>query len=154
MSVQTKLPCHDTLRAVEWTEGSVRLLDQRLLPQRCEYRLFNTAVKIAHAIQHMVVRGAPAIGITAAYGVVLAVREAYARSASNWREAMKPDLELPLQWQSEELAAQLLQSLLQTLIDSMTDDEEPVIAAGLPDLSGHGVVLVGPGDQRADINDR
>jgi methylthioribose-1-phosphate isomerase len=68
-------------------------LDQRLLPQRCEYQLFNTAVEIAHAIQHMVVRGAPAIGITAAYGVVLAAREAYARSGSNWREAIKLDLE-------------------------------------------------------------
>ncbi|MGH8470085.1 MAG: hypothetical protein ACREVY_14235 [Gammaproteobacteria bacterium] len=32
--------------------------------------------------------------------------------------------------------------------------EEPLIAAGLPDLSGHGASLVGPCDQRADVDDR
>ena len=41
----------------------------------------------------MVVRGAPAIGITAAYAVVLAARERYRSEPRRWREAIKPDLE-------------------------------------------------------------
>ena len=41
----------------------------------------------------MVVRGAPAIGITAAYGVVLAARKAYATDPGNWRESIKPYLQ-------------------------------------------------------------
>lgn len=86
------LTSHDTIRAVEWTEKSVKLLDQRGLPYACEYRLFTTAAGIAEAIRHMVVRGAPAIGIAAAYGVVLAARKAYARAGKVWRQAIQPDL--------------------------------------------------------------
>ncbi len=53
----------------------MRLLDQRALPQREEYVLCRTHGELAQAIRDMVVRGAPAIGIAAAYGLVLAARQ-------------------------------------------------------------------------------
>ncbi len=64
------------LPTLEWTEDGVRLLDQRRLPQTVEYRLCRTYTEVAEAIRAMVVRGAPAIGVTAAMGVALGARAA------------------------------------------------------------------------------
>ncbi|MEJ2645456.1 MAG: S-methyl-5-thioribose-1-phosphate isomerase [Gammaproteobacteria bacterium] len=85
---------HDTVRAVEWAAGGLRLLDQRYLPAREDYLAPATAQEVADAIRAMVVRGAPAIGITAAYGVVLAARARYAAQPLDWREGLEADLEL------------------------------------------------------------
>ncbi|WP_396587836.1 S-methyl-5-thioribose-1-phosphate isomerase [Bermanella sp. R86510] len=61
--------------AIEWlsTAGNrqLKLLDQRKLPHSQQYVVCNNAQDVANAIQDMVVRGAPAIGICAAYGIVL-----------------------------------------------------------------------------------
>jgi len=61
---------------VEWRGSYLRLLDQRRLPDDLVYVELSSADAVADAIADMVVRGAPAIGITAAWGVVLAAREA------------------------------------------------------------------------------
>ncbi len=61
------------------------MLDQRLLPDQETYLRLETAQAVADAIRDMVVRGAPAIGIAAAYGVVLAAREAYQSDSKDWR---------------------------------------------------------------------
>ncbi len=84
----------DRVRAVEWTKDRLSLLDQRLLPLREEYLTFDTVAGVAQAIRDMVVRGAPAIGIAAAYGVVLAARERYRRDAKTWVTAIEEDLAL------------------------------------------------------------
>ncbi len=60
--------------SVALTPEGIRLLDQRALPAREEYVLCRTHRELARAIRDMVVRGAPAIGIAAAYGMVLAAR--------------------------------------------------------------------------------
>lgn len=64
------------LKAVEWIagEGALKLLDQRALPGREAYVSCRTVEDVARAIEGMTVRGAPAIGIAAAYGVVLGAR--------------------------------------------------------------------------------
>lgn len=64
------------ISALELTSEGLALLDQRLLPHREEYVLCRTCREVAAAIKDMVVRGAPAIGIAAAYGMYLAAREA------------------------------------------------------------------------------
>lgn len=66
--------------AIIWRKGHFYLLDQRVFPERVEFIELKSASETAQAIHDMVVRGAPAIGITAAYGVVLAGRAAYQSS--------------------------------------------------------------------------
>jgi len=85
---------YDRIRAVEWLDGCIRLIDQRLLPGRLEHLTLQTATEAVHAIRDMVVRGAPAIGITAAYAVVLAARARLAESIDNWRTLIEPDLDM------------------------------------------------------------
>lgn len=58
----------DTLR---WRDGAVEMLDQRALPEACNYLRFESATDVAAAIRDMVVRGAPAIGCAAAYGIAV-----------------------------------------------------------------------------------
>ena len=62
------------MRSVEWCDGKVRMIDQRLLP--AEFRLveYTDYHEVAQAIQTMVIRGAPAIGAAAAFGMALAAR--------------------------------------------------------------------------------
>src|SRR5262249_55584506 len=64
----------DPFSAVAWVDGKVRILDQRLLPQKELYRDYDDWRDVANAIRAMEVRGAPAIGITAAYGLALFAR--------------------------------------------------------------------------------
>lgn len=62
---------YDSLRSLRFEGGVLALLDQRLLPHREEWLRFRDASSVAEAISAMVVRGAPAIGCAAAYGLVL-----------------------------------------------------------------------------------
>jgi methylthioribose-1-phosphate isomerase len=63
------------IRPVEWRNGAVVLLDQRLLPTQEVYRVYRDHREVAEAIKNMVVRGAPAIGVTAAMGIALGVQQ-------------------------------------------------------------------------------
>lgn len=67
------------IKHIEWTGEELILLDQRILPIRESYRKLKTCVEVSNAIKTMVVRGAPAIGIVAAFGIVLALRGAVGR---------------------------------------------------------------------------
>ncbi len=66
---------YDRIRPIRWTGDMLELLDQRKLPLTVEYVECRTASAVAVAIHALIVRGAPAIGIAAAWGVVLAARE-------------------------------------------------------------------------------
>src|SRR5690554_1828006 len=68
--------------ALRWHGDSLELLDQRLLPAEEHWIKAEGASGVAQCITDMVVRGAPAIGISAAYGVALAARHA---GAGDWR---------------------------------------------------------------------
>jgi len=59
-------------RALWWEENSIKFIDQRKLPYEFEIFTARTVDEVAFAIKNMVVRGAPAIGASAAYGMVLA----------------------------------------------------------------------------------
>ena len=77
-----------TFKAIEWTGEAVLLLDQRVLPIRESVVKLTDAPGVAHAIRTMVVRGAPAIGVAAAFGLVLAVKNAN-RKKRPWRSAFR-----------------------------------------------------------------
>ena len=63
------------IRPVEWRNGAVVLLDQRLLPLQEVYRVYRDHREVARAIKDMVVRGAPAIGVAAAMGIALGMSQ-------------------------------------------------------------------------------
>lgn len=79
--------------AIVWHEQQLYLLDQRLLPGTERFICLQTAAEVAAAIHDMVVRGAPAIGVTAAYGAVLAGREAFSQAGSGWKRLITPMLD-------------------------------------------------------------
>lgn len=74
-------------RSIEWlmNTGTLRLLDQRHLPEVTEYLDYTDPAEVATAIRDMVVRGAPAIGATAAYGLALAATHTQAQDAGTLR---------------------------------------------------------------------
>ena len=66
---------YDHIRPILWTGDALELLDQRRLPFSVEHVTCRDSDDVARAIHDLAVRGAPAIGIAAAWGVVLAARE-------------------------------------------------------------------------------
>lgn len=81
-------------QAIVWHDDSLYLLDQRVLPQEELFVHCETLEDARDAIRAMVVRGAPAIGVTAAYAVVLAAREAWAATGGEWHKGMDSKLEM------------------------------------------------------------
>jgi len=77
------------IKTVEWSDEGVVMIDQRKLPLEETYPVFATYEEVARAIEDMVVRGAPAIGVTAALGVALGIKQ----SAATTTEALKDDLD-------------------------------------------------------------
>lgn len=78
----------NSMRTVDWdsTRQEVQLIDQRQLPGRLEIATFRDVSGLADAIRKMVVRGAPAIGVTAAYGIALAASHSSARTLAILQE--------------------------------------------------------------------
>lgn len=83
---------YDRVRAVTFRGQQLDLLDQRKLPFVQEFVSCRTADMVAQAITDLVVRGAPAIGIAAAWAVVLAARERAGLSSQQARIQMQPVL--------------------------------------------------------------
>ncbi|MCI0514731.1 S-methyl-5-thioribose-1-phosphate isomerase [candidate division KSB1 bacterium] len=63
-----------TLQAIQWENGQVKIIEQTLLPEKLSYRFITDHQELIVAIKRLEVRGAPAIGIAGAYGVVLGVQ--------------------------------------------------------------------------------
>src|SRR6202158_1797529 len=71
------------IKTVEWTSEGVRMLDQRLLPTEEKYLMLRSYEEVADAIKKMVVRGAPAIGISAAMGLALGASQSVGTSVAD-----------------------------------------------------------------------
>src|SRR5258705_9930315 len=71
------------IKYVEWTNEGVRMLDQRLLPTEEKYLMLRSYEEIADAIKKMVVRGAPAIGVSAAKGLALGASQSVGTSVAD-----------------------------------------------------------------------
>ena len=125
----------DMLCPVEWaSEGidlpkGVDLIDQRVLPHEFQVNHYDDVRTLSEAITDMVVRGAPAIGITAAYGVVLAAREAYAQSGEKWRETIEDNLALLMASRPTAVNLQWAIERMRGLFDSIEADPESVLLA-------------------------
>ena len=109
-----------TVHALQWTGTHLAVLDQRLLPEQLIYTNYNDAIGVTDAITTMQVRGAPAIGIAAAYGVALSVILHYQQNPKQWQHKVKEDIALlarsrptavNLFWALEQMTALLAQPL-------------------------------------------
>lgn len=95
MSDSEEIRPHAAFETVVLADGAVRMIDQRRLPGEEVYVEARTAAEVAAAIKDMVVRGAPAIGIAAAFGVAVEAR----------RLATEPELRARLATAIDALAA-------------------------------------------------
>ena len=77
------------IKTIEWTDQGVRMIDQRKLPIVEEYSVFETYQEVAEAIRSMVIRGAPAIGVAAAMGIALGIRNSGAKEADELRNEFR-----------------------------------------------------------------
>ena len=103
---------------IRWKNNCLELLDQRLLPDKEVWWTHEYPEATAKAISDMMVRGAPAIGITAAYGVALACMQLAKSTNADWRGKLNKDLELLAQ--SRPTAVNLFWALerMQTVLKS------------------------------------
>lgn len=81
----------ETLR---WVDGRLEMVDQRILPKEVRFVPCDSAKTVATAIKEMVVRGAPAIGVAAGYGVALEARRLAARKGEDFRAGMEAGFEV------------------------------------------------------------
>ena len=147
-------------KTLEWRDGALWLLDQRKLPANVEEVRVQSASEAARAIRDMVVRGAPAIGCAAAYGVALGARDA-ARAADPDRvfaaaveelRAARPTA-VNLRWALERLAkkrADLLRAgkSAKEAADALLEEAHAVLAEDLAacrQIGKHGAQLVADG---------
>ena len=132
-----------SFRTLWFEDGTLHLLDQRRLPAQVEIVQTRTARETAHAIREMIVRGAPAIGCAAAYGLALAVR-----SGEDFAEARSALLDsrptaVNLRWAVERLSA-----VQPRTFEALRAEADRVLAEDLAacrDIGRHGAALVPDG---------
>ncbi len=91
--MREQLLAAEKVKAIDWRDGALYLLDQRALPFEETWLRYDSAAAVAEAIKDMVVRGAPAIGIAAAYGLALGVKARLAEG-DDWQMALEEDFEV------------------------------------------------------------
>lgn len=151
------------MRTVFWNpeKNTLDMIDQRLLPGALEIVSYHTHTEVAHAITDMVVRGAPAIGAAAAFGLVLAGYESRARTtpdlltdleaAANTLKSARPTA-VNLAWALDRLMKTVLQfsgssvdeirALLLTEAQRLADEDVEINKR----MAAHGAELIADGD--------
>jgi methylthioribose-1-phosphate isomerase len=149
----------EEIRPIEWVDGGVRLLDQTRLPHEEVYLTLSDHHQVAAAISELRVRGAPLIGIAAAYGLALAGQNAAAadregflaelRAAADLLEATRPTA-VNLSWALRRLlsaaaaAPDIVDAPRQALVtEALRIHRED--AAAQEQLSRHGAQLLSTG---------
>ena len=84
----------ESVETLRWREGQLEMIDQRVLPMHFEYLAYTNAKEVAEGIRSMVVRGAPAIGCAAAYGVALEALSSQHLSSKDFTHAMEQGFNL------------------------------------------------------------
>ncbi|HKB59512.1 MAG TPA: S-methyl-5-thioribose-1-phosphate isomerase [Gallionellaceae bacterium] len=118
----------ETLR---WAGASLEMIDQRVLPAVFQYLAYDSAASVAEGIRSMVVRGAPAIGVAAAYGVALEALRLQARPAAEFQTGMEAGFAVLAA--SRPTAVNLFWALkrMRTVLEAVRDQPAPAIAQRL-----------------------
>ncbi len=82
------------MRTVEWDSGAIKMIDQRALPWKLEFARLETVEAVAESISNMTVRGAPAIGAAAAFGLALSARQSKADALDGLIEELQASANL------------------------------------------------------------
>lgn len=115
----------NTVQPIRWQENVLQLLDQRRLPAETVWLTYDNSDHVAIAIKDMVVRGAPAIGVTAAYAVVLAARQSWQHSGNEWQQAMSDRLQTLLDSRPTAVNLQWAIGKMTRVYQSLPADESP-----------------------------
>ncbi|WP_417787437.1 S-methyl-5-thioribose-1-phosphate isomerase [Stutzerimonas xanthomarina] len=134
--MRERLLAAEKVKAIEWEGGQLRLLDQRKLPLEELWHTCDSAAAVATAIREMVVRGAPAIGISAAYGLVMGLRARLAEG-EDWRAALEIDFELLAGARPTAVNLSWALNQMRERLDRLKPGEDPLIAAEAQAASIH-----------------
>jgi methylthioribose-1-phosphate isomerase len=147
------------MRTVFWEDNQLKMIDQRILPGRFEVIAYSDHKAVAHAIKDMVVRGAPAIGAAAAFGLALAGFESASSSsrdliadlqaAASTLKAARPTA-VNLAWAVDrimgkmkmESSANELRELVLTEAQRIADEDVEINKR----MAAHGAALIDDGD--------
>ncbi len=126
-----------TFKPLEWHDGAVIMLDQRLLPAEEKYTSYHSAAEVGDAIRAMVIRGAPAIGCAAALGVALDAASAADEGAASVRRAVQDAASLLAN--ARPTAVNLFWALerCRRAVDQTSRNSGPELAQTLLDLGLH-----------------
>jgi methylthioribose-1-phosphate isomerase len=123
------------IEALAWKEDGLELLDQTQLPERTQFLHLRTSPQVFEAIQSLRVRGAPAIGIAAAYGLYLGVRDVTTSSRQEFFRAV--DAQVAFLSQARPTAVNLVWALqqLRAQLAALTEADVPTLKGRLLDLA-------------------
>ncbi|MEL7560055.1 S-methyl-5-thioribose-1-phosphate isomerase [Stutzerimonas chloritidismutans] len=134
--MRERLLAAEKVKAIGWEGGQLRLLDQRKLPLEELWHTCDSAAAVATAIREMVVRGAPAIGISAAYGLVMGLR-ARLSEGEGWRAALESDFELLATSRPTAVNLSWALNQMRERLDRLKPGEDPLTAAEAQAASIH-----------------
>lgn len=115
------------VQALRWDGDKLIVLDQRKLPEVVAYNQYDDALGVAESIRFMQVRGAPAIGIAAAYGVYLSVRKHLYNHSTDWIQYVDTDIKLLADSRPTAVNLFWALSLMQNAMLDNLDDPLPVL---------------------------
>ena len=78
-----------SLNPIEWEKGKIKIIDQTKLPQQLNFLYLDSIEQLKEAICQMKIRGAPALGVAAAFGVVLGIRDSTSRNFSDFKDEVE-----------------------------------------------------------------
>lgn len=131
------------LRAIEFKSDSLYLLDQRLLPAQENWILYTDWRDVVDAIKTMVVRGAPAIGVVAAYGMALAAKQGADRAEADAGLRASRPTAVNLFWALDRIANVQEFTFEAILKEAIAIDEEDL--AMNQAMGNHGLSLIKKG---------
>ncbi len=128
IGILTKSIASDLTKTVKWQDDKVVMIDQTKLPNELVYVTYDNYTDVAHAIKTLVVRGAPAIGVSGAFGLALAAKQ----SKTNNKDKLVKELEQAAQTlaATRPTAVNLkwgLQQILDSVKDTITDNPNATI---------------------------
>lgn len=118
-----------SIRTVEWKNDHLVLLDQRHLPHAEKYMDLYSAEDTAEAIRNRIVRGAPAMGLAAAYGMVMAARKCYKQYPHDWRLRVEAEKKALAEARPTAVNIQWALDLLSQHLDQVEGDPIPSVLA-------------------------